>query len=94
MHAPGRFHYHQLSLEHMTAAWLLPIVPAVVAAASGGLVASTLSPDLAFVTIAVSYMLWCASLPVLYILPLHVSGLVREARLDTCTADDQTFTLL
>ena len=53
-----RFHYHQLSLEHMTAAWLLPIVPAVVAAASGGLVSSVLSPDLAFVTIAISYMLW------------------------------------
>ena len=43
----------------MTAAWLLPIVPCVVAAASGGLVSSVLSSDLAFFTIAISYMLWC-----------------------------------
>lgn len=56
-----RFYYHQLDLEHMTAAWLLPIVPAVVAAASGGIVASVLSPDLAFVTLTISYMLWQAS---------------------------------
>ena len=61
----GRFHYHQLDLEHMTAAWLLPIVPTVVAAASGGIVAGSLSPDLAFVTLTISYMLWWASLPVL-----------------------------
>lgn len=75
MHA-CRFHYHQLTLEHMTAAWLLPIVPAVVAAASGGLVASTLSPDLAFYTIIISYMLWWASLAVLYILLIiQVCGL-------------------
>ena len=59
-----RFYYHQLDLEHMTAAWLLPIVPAVVAAATGGIVASVLSPDLAFVTLAISYMLWWAILPV------------------------------
>ena len=52
----------------MTAAWLLPIVPCVVAAASGGLVSSVLSPDLAFFTIAISYMLWWASSPILKVL--------------------------
>ncbi|KAK9841048.1 hypothetical protein WJX81_007663 [Elliptochloris bilobata] len=52
------FYYHQLDLEHMTAAWLLPIVPTVVAAATGGVVAGVLSPDLAFVTLVISYMLW------------------------------------
>ena len=36
------FHVHTLSLDTMTAAWLLPIVPAVVCAASGGLVSSVL----------------------------------------------------
>ena len=52
------FHIHELALETMTAVWLLPIVPCVVAAASGGLVATVLSPQAAIGVILVSYMLW------------------------------------
>ena len=57
-----RFYYHQLDLEHMTAAWLFPIVPMVVTAATGGVVASVLSAELAVITVVVSYMLWCGLL--------------------------------
>ena len=52
------FHIHQLALETMTAAWLLPLVPTIVAAASGGLVATVVSENSAAVILVVSYMLW------------------------------------
>lgn len=52
------FVLYELNLETMTAVWLLPIVPCVVAAASGGLVASILSPSAAIGVLVVSYMLW------------------------------------
>ena len=52
------FVLYELNLETMTAVWLLPIVPCVVAAASGGLVASVLSPSAAIGVLVVSYMLW------------------------------------
>jgi C4-dicarboxylate transporter/malic acid transport protein len=52
------FHMHTLSLDKMTAAWLLPVVPTVVAAASGGVMATVLSPNDAFITLMVSYALW------------------------------------
>ena len=52
------FHVHTISLDKMTAAWLLPIVPTVVAAASGALVSTILSADHAFITLMVSYALW------------------------------------
>ena len=52
------FHVHELTLDTMTAVWLLPIVPCVVAAASGGLVATLLGPAAAIAVVAVSYMLW------------------------------------
>ena len=52
------FQAHSLSLEAMTAAWLLPIVPAVVCAASGGLVASVLTIAKMQITIFISYILW------------------------------------
>ena len=52
------FHQHQLSLDKMTAAWLLPIVPTVVAAASGALVSTVLPPEHALITLLVSYALW------------------------------------
>ena len=52
------FHVHELSLMGMTAAWLLPIVPTVVAAASGGLLATVLSTKHAYTTLVVSYVLW------------------------------------
>lgn len=52
------FQLHRHSLESMTGVWLLPIVPAVVAAASGGLVATILPPAHAVITLLVSYALW------------------------------------
>ena len=50
-------------MERMTAAWLLPIVPPEVAAASGGLVAQHLAPILGTSVIFVSYVLWAISVP-------------------------------
>ena len=52
------FQVHTLSLDAMTAAWLLPIVPAIVCAASGDLVASVLPELQALLTLCVSYVLW------------------------------------
>ncbi len=49
------------SLERMTAAWLLPIVPPEVAAASGGLVAQHVAPWLGVPVIYVSYVFWAVS---------------------------------
>lgn len=52
------FQVHVISLNTMTAAWLLPIVPAVVCAACGGWVASAVSEQRALITLTVSYVLW------------------------------------
>lgn len=50
---------HDTQLSTMTAAWLLPIVSTIVAAASGGIVAAVLSnPQHALWTLIISYMLW------------------------------------
>ncbi|OAA61376.1 C4-dicarboxylate transporter/malic acid transport protein [Cordyceps fumosorosea ARSEF 2679] len=52
-------HWHRPGLEHTTAALLLPIVPTIVAAATGGIVAEALpSPDRALTTLVASYVLW------------------------------------
>jgi tellurite resistance protein TehA-like permease len=48
----------------MTAAWLLPIVSCIVAAASGSVVASVLPhPNHALLTIVTSYILWGMGIP-------------------------------
>lgn len=48
----------------MTAAWLLPIVATIVAAASGGVVADILpNPQHALWTVLVSYILWGTGVP-------------------------------
>ena len=48
----------------MTAAWLLPIVATIVAAASGGIVAEVLpNPQHALWTVIVSYILWSTGVP-------------------------------
>lgn len=52
------FQLHDLSLDSMTGAWLLPIVPAVVCSASGGWVASVLPQERAIITLTVSWVLW------------------------------------
>ena len=50
---------HDTQLLSMTAAWLLPIVSTIVAAASGGIVAAVLpNPQHALWTVIVSYVLW------------------------------------
>jgi tellurite resistance protein TehA-like permease len=52
---------HDHTLSRMTAAWLLPIVPPEVAAASGGLLAQHLQSSQAITVIYVSYILWAIS---------------------------------
>lgn len=55
---------HQTRHETMTAAWLLPIVSCIVAAASGGVVAAALpNPEHAVITIIASYVLWGMGVP-------------------------------
>ena len=52
------------SIDQMTAVWLLPVVAAEVAAASGGLLAPHLAPDAAFTVLITSYVLWAYSVPI------------------------------
>ncbi|KAJ6257416.1 hypothetical protein Dda_8306 [Drechslerella dactyloides] len=61
-----RMHIHDAKLSSMTAAWLLPIVSTIVAAASGALVASALikdHPSYSLVTLLTSYVLWGCGVP-------------------------------
>ncbi|KAM3429182.1 hypothetical protein NHJ13734_008287 [Beauveria thailandica] len=52
-------HWHRPGLENTTAALLLPVVPTIVAAATGGIVAEVLpDPGRAYMTLVVSYVLW------------------------------------
>ena len=55
---------HKNRHDTMTAAWLLPIVASVVAAASGAVVASVLpNPRHALITIITSYVIWGTGVP-------------------------------
>lgn len=57
-------YFHETKLSSMTAAWLLPIVSTIVAAASGGIVAEVLpNPHFALWTVIVSYVLWGTGVP-------------------------------
>lgn len=59
-----RMSRHTNQLSGMTAAWLLPIVSTIVAAASGGIVASVLQNEQhALWTIIISYILWGTGVP-------------------------------
>ena len=61
------FTRHEHSLDGMTAVWLLPVVAAEVAGASGGLLAPHLTdPHAQIVTLATSYVLWAYSVPVAF----------------------------
>lgn len=65
------------SLDRMTAVWLLPIVAAEVAAASGALLVPHLAPGEGFTIEMISYALWAYSvLPALGILVLLLLRLV------------------
>lgn len=73
-------------LQAMGAAWLLPIVSCVVAAASGGIVADILpDPQYALGTIIVSYALWGIGVPlammviVIYLMRLMLYKLPQKA---------------
>lgn len=51
-------------METMTAAWLLPIVAPIVAAASGGVVADVLPNDQhALITVVICYIMWGCAVP-------------------------------
>lgn len=55
---------HNAKIEAMTAAWLLPIVATIVAAATGGIVAEVIpDPQKALITLIVSYVLWGTGVP-------------------------------
>ena len=62
---PNSMRFHtQSPLSTMTAVWLLPIVPTIVASASGGIVAAVLpNPRHALWTITISYILWGTGVP-------------------------------
>lgn len=51
-------------IDQMTAVWLLPVVAAEVAAASGGLLVPHLAVSEQFSVLVVSYVLWAYSVPV------------------------------
>lgn len=62
--SPGSMSRHSNELSGMTAAWLLPVVSTIVAAASGAIVASVLENEQhALWTIIVSYVLWGTGVP-------------------------------
>lgn len=70
----------------MTAAWLLPIVSTIVAAASGGIVASVIpNPNQQLITLIVSYVLWATGVPLamcvitIYFLRLTTESLPPKA---------------
>ena len=57
-------YFHTTELKSMTAAWLLPIVAPIVAAATGAIVANVLpNPQHALITVIVSYILWGTGVP-------------------------------
>ncbi|KAI6912316.1 hypothetical protein KC318_g6732 [Hortaea werneckii] len=58
--------HHNHNLTTVSAAWLLPIVSTIVAAASGGIVASVIPsthPNEALITLITSYVLWGTGFP-------------------------------
>nr|POE96542.1 sulfite efflux pump ssu1 [Quercus suber] len=77
---------HSQSIGSMTAAWLLPVVSTIVAAATGGLVAEIIPhPQLALITLLTSYVLWGTGVPlamvilVIYFLRLTTQNLPPKA---------------
>ena len=81
-----RMTVHGHSIQTMTAAWLLPIVSTIVAAATGSLVAGILpDAEYALLTLLTSYVLWGTGVPlamvvlVIYFLRLTTSNLPPKA---------------
>ncbi|RMX79831.1 hypothetical protein D0869_08010 [Hortaea werneckii] len=76
--------HHNHNLTTVSAVWLLPIVSTIVAAASGGIVASVIPsthPNEALITLITSYVLWGTGFPlamcvlVIYFLRLSTQSL-------------------
>ncbi|MFT8891932.1 MAG: TDT family transporter [Acetobacter papayae] len=85
------FTRHQISLESMTAVWLLPVVAAEVAGATGGLLVPHLADAHAgFVVLITSYVLWAYSVPValsilaILILRMALHKLSHESMAASC----------
>ena len=85
------FTRHEHALNNMTAVWLLPVVAAEVAAASGGLLAPHLAGSQAqFLTLVASYVLWAYSVPVAFciltilILRMALHNLPHESMAASC----------
>lgn len=73
-------HHSQTKLSTMTAAWLLPVVATIVAAASGGVVATVLPLQHALITITVSYVLWGCGIPLaLFTMVIYFQRLTMHA---------------
>lgn len=55
---------HETQLSTMTATWILPIIPPIVASAAGSVVASVIpNPQHALWTLLISYILWGTGVP-------------------------------
>ena len=69
----------------MTAAWLLPVVSTIVAAASGAIVANVLpNPQHALWTLMVSYVLWGTGVPLaMSILVIYFQRLTVHEKLSS-----------
>ncbi len=59
-----QFMTQEHALERMTGVWLLPVVPAEVAASSGGILALHLPPAAAQTVVIAGYCLWGISVPI------------------------------
>ena len=67
------FTIHDLKMDNLSAALLLPIVPCVVAASTGAIVASVLPPGFALPTVLLSYFtLGCGILPTIFFMSIYV----------------------
>src|SRR5450432_1357287 len=75
---------NKTDLATMTPLWLLPILPAVIASTSGGLIASVLDdPQHQLWTLIISYVLWGLSLPLaITFLVLYIHRLTVHPMLD------------
>ncbi|PVV04401.1 hypothetical protein BB560_001102 [Smittium megazygosporum] len=68
---------HKYNFENVLATWLLPIIPAVVAAGSGAVVAGSQTGLTAKIIIIISYMIWGIGIPLSFcILAIYFSRIV------------------
>jgi tellurite resistance protein TehA-like permease len=63
----------------MTTAWLLPVLPAIVCAGSGGIIAGALTnAEHAKLTVVVSYVIWgCGIPPAMAVLIVYIHRLIE-----------------